>query len=301
MHAAPAASPLPTWTRWPVLLDGGLATTLEAAGWELGDALWSARLLRDAPDAVTSAHLAFLRAGAQVCTTASYQASVDGFVRAGTSADEALALIGRSVALAREAVDRWRAETGATAPRWVAGSVGPVGAARANGSEYTGAYDLGRDGYRSFHAPRVEALVAAGADVLAVETQPRLDEALVALDLAAEAGASAWIAFTTRDGRSLPDGTPLLEAAAAAAERGAFAVGVNCCAPSAARVALPALPTGLPRVAYPNIGDRWDPGRGTWRPRESSAPESLGVELEGGCCGAAPNHIADLAARLGRR
>ena len=61
------------------LLDGGLATELERRGHDLSDELWSARLLRDDPAAVRDVHLAYFRAGAQVATTASYQASVDGF------------------------------------------------------------------------------------------------------------------------------------------------------------------------------------------------------------------------------
>src|SRR4051812_24133975 len=58
----------------PVLLDGGLATQLEAQGASLSTALWSAQLLVDDPDAVVAAHEAFFAAGAQVATTASYQA-----------------------------------------------------------------------------------------------------------------------------------------------------------------------------------------------------------------------------------
>src|SRR5215203_383283 len=80
-----------------VVLDGGLATELESQGHNLDSALWSARLLHDDPDAIVEAHLAYFAAGAQVATTASYQASIDGFVRAGSSPAEAQELIKRSV------------------------------------------------------------------------------------------------------------------------------------------------------------------------------------------------------------
>lgn len=60
------------------VLDGGLATELERRGHDLSDDLWSARLLRDDPQALVDTHLAFFRAGAQVATTASYQASFEG-------------------------------------------------------------------------------------------------------------------------------------------------------------------------------------------------------------------------------
>ena len=63
----------------PVVLDGGLSTELEARGHDVSSALWSARLLRDDPGAIVAAHAAFAAAGAQVATTASYQATVEGF------------------------------------------------------------------------------------------------------------------------------------------------------------------------------------------------------------------------------
>ena len=53
------------------MADGGLATELEAQGNDLSGALWSARLLADAPGQVRDAHLAFFRAGAVIATSAS--------------------------------------------------------------------------------------------------------------------------------------------------------------------------------------------------------------------------------------
>jgi homocysteine S-methyltransferase len=66
-----------------LVADGGLATELEARGNDLSAALWSARLLMDAPEEIREAHLAFFRAGAVIATSASYQASFGGFARAG--------------------------------------------------------------------------------------------------------------------------------------------------------------------------------------------------------------------------
>ena len=129
------------------VLDGGLATELELRGHDLSDRLWSARLLRDDPAAIEDVHLAYYRAGAQVAVTASYQATVEGFAAAGIGRSGALALVRRSVELARRARERFRAErAGAGAddrPLLVAGSVGPYGAMLADGSEYRGDYDPG--------------------------------------------------------------------------------------------------------------------------------------------------------------
>ena len=135
----------------PVVLDGGLATQLEAQGHDLGTELWSARLLHEDPDAIIQAHLAFFAAGAQVATTASYQASLDGFVRAGIDKSTAEQMIKRSVRLAEQA----RASYEDDQDRWIAGSVGPYGAALADGSEYRGDYDISIKELRQWHRPRI--------------------------------------------------------------------------------------------------------------------------------------------------
>jgi homocysteine S-methyltransferase len=72
-----------------LISDGGLATELEARGHDLSDDLWSARLLVDAPGEITAVHAAFFRAGAVFATTASYQASFDGFAARGIGRDAA--------------------------------------------------------------------------------------------------------------------------------------------------------------------------------------------------------------------
>src|SRR5918997_3660652 len=85
-----------------VVLDGGLSTELEARGHDVSSALWSARLLRDDPGAIVAAHAAFAAAGAEVATTASYQATFEGFEAAGIDWRRAERLIERSVLLAQE-------------------------------------------------------------------------------------------------------------------------------------------------------------------------------------------------------
>src|SRR3954471_17656894 len=173
----------------PVVLDGGLSTELEFRGHDVSSALWSARLLREDPRAIVDAHAAFAAAGAQVATTASYQATVPGFVTAGVEAAEARRLIESSVALAREGQGEG----------WVAGSVGPYGAMLADGSEYTGGYaeDVGVTGLRAFHRPRMELTAEAGADVLACETVPAAAEAEALLAEAASLGVPVWLSLTT--------------------------------------------------------------------------------------------------------
>jgi homocysteine S-methyltransferase len=163
-----------------LVADGGLATELEARGHDLSDALWSARLLMDAPREITAAHLAFFRAGAVIATTASYQASFGGFAARGLPRGDAVRLMRRSVELAQAARDD---VAGDGRTRWVAASVGPYGAALADGSEYRRRYGLSVAALVAWHRPRLEVLVpdrgrhgrpAGGAGRGAI--QPRLHD-----------------------------------------------------------------------------------------------------------------------------
>ena len=111
-------------------------------------------------------------------TTASYQATVAGFERRGHDRATAVGLLGRSVELARRACH----EQASHRPLWVAASVGPYGAALADGSEYRGDYGLSRAELVRFHRPRMQILADAGPDVLALETVPDVREAEAMLD-----------------------------------------------------------------------------------------------------------------------
>jgi homocysteine S-methyltransferase len=293
----------------PIVLDGGLATELEARGHDLSDRLWSARLLLTQPNAIEDVHLAYFRAGARVATTASYQATIPGFASAGLDRATAVAAIARSVELASRARDRYADETGTDpAQLLVAGSVGPYGAMLADGSEYRGDYEPGAAALREVHTPRIEALLEAGADLLAFETIPTMREGEVLVELLRATGARGWLSYQCRDGSSTAAGEPITEAVAVAdGAPGIVAVGVNCTAPRFVQALLGALgeATTTPRIGYPNGGDRWDaearrwvgtePGGG-FDPVEAASWSSLGADLIGGCCGVGPTDIAALSA-----
>ena len=84
-----------------VVLDGAMATELEARGCNLADSLWSAKVLVENPELIREVHLDYYRAGAQVAITASYQATPAGFAARGLDEAQSRALIGKSVELAR--------------------------------------------------------------------------------------------------------------------------------------------------------------------------------------------------------
>ena len=165
-----------------VILDGGLATALEGRGHVLDTALWSARLLSEEPDAIRRVHVDYLNAGADCITTASYQASFEGFAAAGMTEAEAEHLMRRSSELALEARDAFRVGTRNAADRLeplVAASVGPYGAYLADGSEYEGRYGVDVSVLDAFHRRRFGLLAASGVDVMACETIPSLEGAEV--------------------------------------------------------------------------------------------------------------------------
>ena len=284
-----------------LIADGGLATELEARGHDLSDALWSARLLADAPQEITAVHAAFFRAGARIATTASYQASFDGFAARGIGRDDTVRLLRRSVELAKNARD----EVGVVAGP-VAASVGPYGATLADGSEYRGRYGLSVGQLRDWHRPRLEVLADAGADVLALETIPDVDEAEALVSLVQSLGVPAWLSYTIEGARTRA-GQPLVDAfAVAAGVPEIVAVGVNCCAPDDVLPAIgPARETGKPVIVYPNSGERWDSARRAWvgssrfSPRSAAQWLAAGAQVIGGCCRVGPADIAGLAAAVG--
>ena len=189
----------------------------------------------------------------------------------------------------------------------VAGSVGPYGAMLADGSEYTGDYDPGDAVLRDVHAPRIEALLEAGVDLLAFETIPTIREAAVLLDLLAESGATAWLSYQCRDGETTAAGEPVAEAfALAAGATGVVAVGVNCGPPRhvpALLAAAAAAAPDMPLIAYPNRGDTWEAAARRWvandgdryDPKVVATWSMLGATWLGGCCGTGPAEIAELA------
>ncbi|QIP73388.1 homocysteine S-methyltransferase [Streptomyces sp. VN1] len=294
-------------TAGPLVLDGGMSNQLEAAGHDLGDELWSARLLAEDPGAITAAHLAYFEAGAEVAITASYQATFEGFARRGVGRERAAELLALSVESAREAARRAQARRPDRA-LWVAASAGPYGAMLADGSEYRGRYGLDAGELERFHRPRLEVLAAARPDVLALETVPDTEEAVALLRAVRGLGVPAWLSYTVAGGRTRA-GQPLAEAFAVAADADeVVAVGVNCCSPAdvSDAVATAARVTGKPVVAYPNSGEAWDAGSRAWRGRSSFPVDRVrdwrerGARLIGGCCRVGPGTITSIARALSR-
>ena len=306
-----------TWTDLfgdgPVVVDGGLSTQLVGQGADIAGPLWTGRALLDRPGTVRDAHAAFVRAGADVVISASYQVSRRGFEAVGLTAADADRALVASTRAARDAV--------ASVPgarTLVAASVGPYGAILHDGSEYRGGYGLARADLAAFHRERLAVLVATEPDLLAIETIPDVEEALALADaLADTADVPAWLVFSAADGERTCAGQPIEEAALVAASApGVVAVGVNCTDPRhvAELVGRMRAVVDLPVVVYPNAGGAWDAETETWTgayaepgvtpsgPHEAF-PEAVvrswrdaGAVAVGGCCGTDARTVAALSA-----
>ncbi|HEX4823066.1 MAG TPA: homocysteine S-methyltransferase [Candidatus Polarisedimenticolaceae bacterium] len=288
----------------PLVLDGGLASELEARGFALQDRLWSARALLDAPEILASIHRDYLNAGADVITTATYQATIPGFVARRVTEDEARRAIVEGVAIAVR--ERDARKPGAL----VAASIGSYGAFLADGSEYRGAFNLGVEALAAWHRPRLRLLEDSGADLLAFETIPSLPEIEAIVRLLGETGAPpAWISLQARDEEHLADGSAIEEAAALASRSDrVVAVGVNCVPPERALPLLRAIrsATSKPLVAYPNRGDVWDAVGRRWIPRGHPIDWArwvprwvdAGARLVGGCCRTTPADVREISGSL---
>ena len=297
-------------TRGVMVIDGSMATALENKGLDLTHKLWTARALAEDPEQVKQVHIDYFRAGADCGITCSYQASIPGLMSCGYTEKEAEDLIRRSVELFLEARGEWWEKEGRTAGRvWplcLAG-MGPYGAYLADGSEYTGAYQVSDDELIAFHARRAKLLLDAGADILLFETQPALHEVLLEAQIAEDMGADYWVSFSCRDGKHNGKGEPVAECAAALSHDHPHLkmIGVNCTKPEYIESLIHALRTGteLPIAVYPNSGEVYDPVTKTWTHAGGELDfgtyalryMAAGASAVGGCCTTVDQHIRQVS------
>lgn len=291
------------------VLDGSMGAALERKGFDLNSRLWTARALSDAPGLVKEVHKEYFRAGADCGISDSYQASIPGFMAQGWSAGEARKWLASSMDLLREAREEWWRQEGEKSGRpypLAAGSVGPYGAFLADGSEYTGNYFIPERELARFHRERMEILWEAGADCLAIETIPSLEEALLMAGLAEELKAQAWVSFSCADGSHTSRGDLLSRCAGELDAIGAVAaVGVNCTHPKYISRCIEELKKGTkkPIIVYPNSGDVYEPDTKRWRKlcfgpsfRDYAARwQREGASMIGGCCQTLPEHVREIA------
>ena len=293
-----------------MVIDGSMATALEALGANTNSSLWTAAALAEQPELVKQVHLDYFKAGADCGITCSYQATIPGLMAHGYSEEQAEKLIADSVRLFLEARDEWWEEEGKEKDRaypvCLAG-IGPYGAYLADGSEYRGNYGVTDQVLRDFHRRRAEILAKAGADVLLIETQPSMKEVLIEAEIAEELGADYWISFSCRDGIHINEGDLIRDCAAELSRGypGLKMIGVNCSKPEYIVSLIHEIrnATDMPVGVYPNSGLVYNPGTKTWSVPDGQmdfgvyalAYMKAGAVAVGGCCTTNKEHIRQVA------
>ncbi|CAM0949008.1 unnamed protein product [Alopecurus aequalis] len=296
-----------------LVLDGGLATELEAHGADLNDPLWSAKCILSSPHLIRKVHLDYIEAGANIIITASYQATIQGFESKGFSKEQSENLLTKSVEIAHEAREMFLKQhsdqsTPMHRPILVAASIGSYGAYLADGSEYSG--DYGEAGtlefLKDFHRRRLQVLAEACPDLIAFETIPNKLEAQAYVELLDECNISipSWLSFNSKDGVHVVSGDSLIECVNIAnACAKICAVGINCTPPRFIHGLILTIRkvTDKPILIYPNSGERYDAEKKEWVESTGVSDGDFvsyvnewckdGAALIGGCCRTTPNTI----------
>ncbi|MEQ8199147.1 MAG: homocysteine S-methyltransferase [Clostridiaceae bacterium] len=293
-----------------IILDGAMGTELGKRGCDINDPLWSAKILAENPEAIKSVHYDYFNSGADCAITSSYQATIEGYVKAGFSPSEASKLIKKSVEIASEARrDFWEnAESKENRPYpLIAASIGPYGAFLADGSEYRGDYKITEEELMDFHRERMKILVEAGADILACETIPSFIEAKAIARLIEEfKGVYCWISFSCKNNLQISDGTLIADCARILDHyEQVAAVGLNCTAPKYVSSLIKEIrkSTKKPVVVYPNSGEEYDADSKGWNGHSEGKCHGSnakgwyedGASLIGGCCRTTPEDIKEIA------
>lgn len=277
--------------RGPVLLDGATGSNLRAAGMPVGVSpeLW---ILKH-PQVLLDLQRAYVEAGSRILMAPTFSADRTGLKNFGLE-DRLEELNAALVSLSKEAAgDR----------ALVAGDLSTLGRPLEPVGDlpYSDAYDI-------YHE-HMEALAEAGVDLFALETLMGADEAVAALDAAADFALPVMVSFSAEADGGLLFGGTVWEAAAMAQELGAAAVGVNCSVgPDQLESVIRSIRSvvDIPVIAKPNAGLPVMDERG--RAHYSMGPEDFarhmgvlvkaGAVVAGGCCGTTPDHIRHLAAAL---
>ena len=276
----------------PLLGDGAMGTQLMGAGLEQGNCGEAWNLTH--PDRVLAIQRRYVEAGADCLITNTFGGSRIMLTRHG-HADAVAAINAAGVAIAREA---FGGRDG-----YVLGDIGPFGGLMEPHGDFTEAE------VRAAFEEQAAALVGAGADAVIIETQTSLEELLLAITAAKQAGAACVIGSmaydVTLDGSTFRTmmGVDPERAAAFMQEHGADIVALNCgtrmdMARAREAVERYRQATSLPIMAQPNAGQ---PKLVKMQVVYDETPDQMvqgvaplvaaGASIIGGCCGSTPDHI----------
>lgn len=285
-----------------LLLDGGLATTLELDGYVLDRRLWSAWNVVTNPNSVIEVHQRFLEGGSNIITTSSYQMSYEGFYEKGLNNNEIENIFQQSTNCAKQAKenfihqhqnDNMNDHDNDSRYLAIATSIGCYGAHLADGSEYHGNYGLSANEIQKWHEKKFLKLVNSGVDLIACETIPCIAEVQALVNLISQEihGNSldssssyltpfeGWISFACNSGTTLNSNENVEDAIRYLTDPSydndtkvisSWGVGINCTNPIYVNELLDvlrdngAMNGNRPIVVYPNKGETWNANERCW-------------------------------------
>ncbi len=275
--------------RRPILLDGPTGTELQRRGVELKTPLWSAAAILDAPDALSAIHRDYVEAGAEIVTANTFRTHAVNLSSGGLSA-RAAELTARAVEIACDATN---------GRAWIAGSIAPVADC------YSPTATPSDEVLTAAHRSHAANLQQAGVDLMLVETQVTIREAVIAASAAVATGLPTLVSFFVGSDGRLLSGETLTAAAQAVLPLSLRGVLVNCLpverVPSCLAQLISVART-VPVGAYANAG--WMRRDGSWEPSIGADPVAYGQAAEewiqagahiiGSCCGTTVEHIREL-------
>jgi S-methylmethionine-dependent homocysteine/selenocysteine methylase len=288
-----------------VILDGGIGTEILRR-----NVSWSDHQVTRLPDLIRSIHEDYIRAGADVITTNTFQLSRRSFLNHFKDAAHmrhigARDLDARAEKLLEAAVIRCceaRTRLNAEQTVAIAGSV--------TTAEWCFRPDLAppAEQARSEYEEIVRTMAKSGVDLILLETLNSVPEARVALEVVRSSGLPAWVAFVCDQEGKLFSGETLAEAVAVLEPLEPDVILLNCAPPDEITAGLRELTAhrSAPTGAFAHIG-RFDPPE--WLFTDEYPPLrylqcarqwlDLGARVIGGCCGTTPEHIAEIKNSLG--
>ncbi len=284
-----------------VILDGAIGTEILRR-----NITWADHQLANRPDFVRGIHEDYIRAGADVISTNSFQlcrrALYNHFrdtahrrhIGARDLDDRANRLLAASVNLAIEARER------AAQGRPVAVAAAVTTLEWCFRPDLAPSAEQAREEYREIF----QVVAEAGADLVLIETVNSTTEARVALQVAKALGLPCWISFVPDERGRLFTGESFRQAVNELEPLGVDAILLNCAPPDDITAGLTELVPHArgPIGAYAHIGrfnppewlfsDEFPPGKY----RDVAARwKQMGARILGGCCGTTPDHISALA------
>ena len=276
-----------------LVADGATGTNLIARG--LPSGLTAESWVMDQPEKVTQLHQDFIRAGADIILSSTFNASS---IRLRNSP-----LDGKSDQVNKSAAEIAKMVVGA-AQVYVAGSLGPVG-------QLIKPYGpLTVDEVRAAYADQARALKDAGVDLLVIETQFDINEVSAAIDGVRQVSNLPLVVSYSYDrGRRTMMGISPTQAARQLELLPVDVIGINCghsLDENLQNLVELRSQTSKPIWFKPNAGLPYlDPAGKTVYDVTPEAMGSLvqswldaGAQIVGGCCGTSPDHLREISSHV---